>query len=70
MKYEVFRTDDKRSVVAISSNYSQEQALTIANEHFKVKKSDLFIQKGRTLGDDQIVFPNKPGDVWVIGRNV
>lgn len=70
MKYEVYRTDEKRSVVVISKSFTQEQALTIANEHFKVRKSDLFIETGRTLGDDQIVFPNKTGDVWVIGRSV
>lgn len=69
MKYEVYKNGNK-SVVAIPKSFTEEQALTIANEHFKVKKSDLFIETGRTLGDEELIYPKKTGDVWVIGRNI
>lgn len=67
MKYEVYLTENGRSIVAIDKKIDKEKALTIANEHFKTKKSNLEIQRGRTLGDELIV-PNKTGDVWAISR--
>lgn len=68
MKYEVYRTDINRSVVAIDRKYTKEQALRIANEHFKTKLDSLEIQIGRTLGEEDLIFPKKSGDVWVVFR--
>lgn len=68
MKYEVYRTDSNRSVVAIDKKFSKEEALRIANEHFKVKLDTLEIQIGRTLGEEDLIFPKKTGDVWVVFR--
>lgn len=68
MKYEVYRTDSNRSIVAIDKKYSKEEALRIANEHFKVKLDALQIETGRTLGEEDLIFPKKTGDVWVVFR--
>lgn len=68
MKYEVYKTDNNRSMVAIDKKYTKEQALRIANEHFKAKLESLQIETGRTLGEEDLIFPKKSGDVWVVFR--
>ena len=68
MKYEVYKTDSNRSIVAIDKKYSKEEALRIANEHFKAKLESLEIETGRTLGEEDLIFPKKSGDVWVVYR--
>lgn len=68
MKYEVYKTDNNRSIVVISKDIKKEQALTIANELFKTRIDALEIQTGRTLGEEDLIFPKKTGDVWVVFR--
>lgn len=68
MKYEVYKTETGRTYVAVSKKFDKETAIKIANEHFKVKKSDLICEVGRTLGDEDLIVPHKTGDVWAISR--
>lgn len=68
MKYEVYKTETGRTYVAVSRKVDKETALKIANEHFKTKKADLNIEVGRTLGEDDLIVPNKTGNVWAISR--
>lgn len=65
--YEIYKAGH-RSYVVISKKMNKEQALTLANEHFRAKKSDLIIESARTLGDDELIVPNKTGDVWAVSR--
>jgi hypothetical protein len=66
MKYEIYKTTS-RSIVVMDRKVDKAKALTIANEHFKTSKDNLIIERGRTIGDE-VVFPNKAGDVWCIYR--
>ena len=68
MKYEVYKTETGRSFVVIDKKVDKDKALTLANEHFKTRKSDLICEVGRTLGEDDLIVPNKTGNVWAISR--
>lgn len=56
-----------RSFFVVSKRVSKEQALTIANNHYKAKVCDLEIQSGKMIDDYTLKIGCK-GDVWVVSR--
>lgn len=62
----VFKAEN-RSFFVVSKRVSKEQALTIANNHYKAKVSDLEIQSGKMIDDETVKIGCK-GDVWVVSR--
>ena len=61
-------TDGKRSYVAVSKTYSKDEAITIANEHFKTKKSNLEIQSGKALKNRLEFDVNGQNSCWIVSR--
>ena len=59
---------NKRTYFTVEKTYTKEQALRIANKHFKVRLDSLEIQSGKIKGDT-LEFGCR-GNVWVISRRV
>lgn len=62
----IFKAEN-RSFFVVSKRASKEQALTIANNHYRTKVSDLEIQSGKMI-DDKTVKIGCKGDLWVVSR--
>ena len=56
----------RKTFVVISKSFPKERAITIANEHFKTKRSNLVVQSGTVSKDD--LYLGKTGTVWAISK--
>lgn len=56
----------RKTFVVISKSFPEERAISIANQHFKTKRSNLVVQSGRISGDD--LYLGKTGTVWAISK--
>lgn len=56
----------RKSFLVISKSFPRDEAISIANRHFKTKRSNLVVQSGRISGDD--LFIEKTGSVWAISK--
>lgn len=63
---DTWRTDKGRTVVTVPKTETKDEAIRIANEHFKTKKDNLVVNEGRTRGDMLTI--GVKGKVWVISR--
>lgn len=64
---EVFETNDGHVYVAINKRgVSKDDAVTIANRHFKLKKSILMVETGRIVKGKLKI--GIDGNYWVISR--
>ena len=57
----------RKSFYVISKKETRAKALTMANEFFKTKVSDLEIQSGKMLDADTVKIGCK-GDLWIVSR--
>ena len=57
----------RRSFYVISKGTKKSKALTMANELFKAKLTDLEVQSGKMLDAETVKIGCK-GDMWVISR--
>lgn len=56
----------RKTFVVISKSFPNERAITIANQHFRTKRSNLVVQSGRISGDD--LYLSKTGTVWAVSK--
>jgi len=56
-----------RSFFVVSKDVAKKKALSMANDHFKEKISELEVQSGKMLDEETVKIGCK-GDVWVISR--
>ena len=65
MNYEVFKSG-REAYVVVDKDFKRKEALRIANQHFKVKLTNLLIQTAYQKGDT-LYFKEKKGQpVWVV----
>ena len=56
----------RKTFVVISKSFPKDEAISIANRHFKTKRSNLVVQMGKLSGDN--LFIEKTGSVWAISK--
>lgn len=65
-KFEVFKAGRKTFITVGKAQGNKETAITIANNHFKVKRDLLEVDCGRIKGNVLIFDPD--GSYWVVSR--
>lgn len=65
-KFEIFKAGRKTFITIGKAQADKETAITIANNHFKVKRELLEVECGRIKGN--ILIFDKDGSYWVISR--
>ena len=66
---EIFKANDGHVYVAFpKKGVTKDEAVKIANKHFKCKKSLLLVQTGRVSGGGYVLKIGVVGKYWVVSR--
>lgn len=66
----MFKDSHGRTYIAVAKeNCSKEEAIKVANRHFKIKKNLLEVQSGKLNKDNDLEIGVR-GDLWVVSRKV
>ena len=65
-KFEIFKAGRKTFIAVSKAQGDKETAISIANNHFKIKREMLEVDSGRIKG--KVLFFDEDGAYWVVSR--